>query len=63
MALRHSGFMNGVERMNESRMSSDDRMDALCLTDFYGYGCLAYAWVSTHCRGVFRVAMHEYGDE
>ena len=55
--------MNGVEGMNESRMSSDDRMDALCLTDFYGYGCLVYAWVSTHCRGVFQVAMHEYGDE
>ena len=55
--------MQGVERMDESRVSSDDRMDAQYLTDFYGYFRLAYALVTTHCRGVLRVAMHECADK
>ena len=44
-------------------MSSDDRVDARCLDDFYGDGRLAYARVSTHCREVLRVAMHGCSDE
>ena len=55
--------MQGVEGMDESRVRSDDRMDARCLTVFYGYGRLAHALVSTHCREVLRVAIHECGGE
>ena len=55
--------MQGVEGMDESRVSSDDRVNARCFTDFYGYGRLAYARVSTHCRRILRVAMNEWGAE
>ena len=46
------GFMQAVARPDENRVSSDDHVNAWCLADFYGDGCLAYAWVSTHCREV-----------
>ena len=55
--------MRGVARMYQSRVSSDDRVDARCLADFYGDGRLALARVSTHCRKVLRVAMHGCGDQ
>ena len=55
--------MQGDARMDESQVSSDDRMDARCLVDFYGDGRLAYARISTHCREVLRMAVQGYGDE
>ena len=55
--------MDGVEGIYESRVSSDDRVDARCLTDISGKVHLAHARVSTHCREVLRVAMLGYGDE
>ena len=45
--------MQGYARMDESQVSSDDRVDARCLADFYGDGRLAYARVSTYCCEVF----------
>ena len=42
--------MYGIARMDESRVSSDDRIDARCLAVSSGYGRPAYALVSTHCR-------------
>ena len=56
-------FMNGIARMDESLVSSDDRMDARCLADFSGYGRPAYALVSTHCREATRVPRHGRGDK
>ena len=38
--------MHGVEGMDESRVSSDDCMDAQCLADFYGM----VVWLM-HCQG------------
>ena len=56
--------MQGVEGMDKSRVISDDRMDARCLTVFYGYVRLAYVLVCEWCTGLrVRVAMHECGDE
>ena len=55
--------MQGFTRMDKSRVSSDDRVDARCLADFYGDDRQAHARVSTHCREVLRVAMHSCGDE
>ena len=45
--------MQGIAGMDESWVSSDDRMDARCLNVFYGYVRLAYALVSTHHREAF----------
>ena len=55
--------MQGVARMDVSRVSSDDRMDARCLGNFSGKVHLAHARVLTHCREVLPVAMQGYGDE
>ena len=58
----NGGCMNGTTRMDESRVSSYDRMDARCLADFSGYGRPAIALVSTHCREATRVSTHGCGD-
>ena len=57
------GFIYGVEGMEESRVSSDDRVDARCLANFSGKVHLAHACFLTHCLEVLRVAMQGYGDE
>ena len=56
-------LLQGVQGMDESQVSSDDRVDARCFSNFSGNVCLAHAQVSTHCREVLRVAMQGYGDE
>ena len=53
--------MDGIARMDESRVSSDDRMDARGLAIFSVYCRLAYALVSTHCRESLRVSGHGRG--
>ena len=55
--------MNDTARMDESRVSSNDDMDAPCLADFSGYGHLAHALVSTHDREAMRVSRHGRGDK
>ena len=55
--------MNGIARMDESRVSSDDHMDTRNLTLFSGYGRPAYALISTHYREATRDSRHGRGDK
>ena len=55
--------MNGIARMDESWVSSDDRIYARCLAEFSGYGHPAHAPVSTHYREATRVSRHGRGDK